>query len=675
MTYANGQIPLSALTAVPGNGTIGNSTTQYLVSGAAADFLRMKKAYDAQPGTGLLTITEGYRSLAKQTSLYALYRAGKGNLAAQPGTSNHGLGVAADFGAPITSQNTVGHAWLRANAAKYNWVWEGKNFSRVEPWHWKWVGNSSVASAAATPTARALFYGSANAENYKKAVQQELKNQDLYAGAVDGDFGKNSITGLQKYIVNVKKKSVGSAGIDGQDGDGTRGGVQDVAATAPGKYTGGKDYKCGMSTWDNFLIVIRADNAAKAKAEAAAKAAAATPKFALFFGSADNKTTKANVQQGLKDAGFYKGEIDSDWQSGSVKALQNFVIADGGSVGSTGADGDPGLNTCKGVQQIAAKGGYKGDKDNLCGVDTWKFFLIELNRYIKAKKPTTTTPPVTTTPPATTVPAAPLNLKYGIDVAWPQTGKFDTAKIASMLQFAFAKASGAENRTAPYIYGPADLLDAHLTWIRKAGIPAGFYHFNNGSLSINDQINIFVSTVTSRIKKGDLLALDVEDGGTDSKGTKYPEFTPDQALIWLQGVEKAFGVKPFVYINRSTMNNNDWSKVVAAGYPLWLATLDGEVKDETVKYWKQWTINQYKVGTTAGYNAGSGQVDLDAARSNVFDYAFKSMPVSTAPTTPSNGSTAPAVEVVPKKDYDALKQQYNAVIQGVKSFANGLKEI
>jgi len=46
-----------------------------------------------------LHVNSGYRSYAEQVKLYALYLAGKGNLAAKPGTSNHNKGLAADVSA------------------------------------------------------------------------------------------------------------------------------------------------------------------------------------------------------------------------------------------------------------------------------------------------------------------------------------------------------------------------------------------------------------------------------------------------------------------------------------------------------------------------------------------------------------------------------------------------
>ena len=51
-------------------------------------------------------VNSGYRSFQEQVRLYNLYKAGKGNLAAVPGTSNHGKGRAADMsvnGVPVGS--------------------------------------------------------------------------------------------------------------------------------------------------------------------------------------------------------------------------------------------------------------------------------------------------------------------------------------------------------------------------------------------------------------------------------------------------------------------------------------------------------------------------------------------------------------------------------------------
>lgn len=70
-------------------------------------------------------VTSAWRSTEKQAELYALYLAGKGNLAAPPGKSKHERGMALD--ARGTS------AW---EAAMTRRGWK-RPISDVEPWHWE----------------------------------------------------------------------------------------------------------------------------------------------------------------------------------------------------------------------------------------------------------------------------------------------------------------------------------------------------------------------------------------------------------------------------------------------------------------------------------------------------------------------------------------------------------
>lgn len=77
-----------------------------------------------------LKITSAHRSRAQQQVLYNKYKAGKGNLAAKLGTSNHESGLAIDF------TNTPGaHAWLAKNASRY-----GLKNLPGEPWHYSTTG-------------------------------------------------------------------------------------------------------------------------------------------------------------------------------------------------------------------------------------------------------------------------------------------------------------------------------------------------------------------------------------------------------------------------------------------------------------------------------------------------------------------------------------------------------
>ena len=69
-----------------------------------------------------------YRDYAGQVAMWALYQSGRGNLAARPGTSNHGWGTAVDFATPAM------RAMVNRIGAKYGW---SKQWSDApsEWWH------------------------------------------------------------------------------------------------------------------------------------------------------------------------------------------------------------------------------------------------------------------------------------------------------------------------------------------------------------------------------------------------------------------------------------------------------------------------------------------------------------------------------------------------------------
>lgn len=117
--YGNGRIPADALATVGG-------TSHRLWAPAAQAFDTMLAAA-ARDGVRL-DITDSYRSYDGQVDVAArkgLYS--QGGLAAEPGTSPHGWGLALDL-AP--TDRAVG--WLRANAGAYGFVEDTPR----EPWHW-----------------------------------------------------------------------------------------------------------------------------------------------------------------------------------------------------------------------------------------------------------------------------------------------------------------------------------------------------------------------------------------------------------------------------------------------------------------------------------------------------------------------------------------------------------
>jgi LAS superfamily LD-carboxypeptidase LdcB len=117
-----------------GSGGIHGLTPQ-----AGAAFQRLNAAYKDRWGQPL-TVNSGGRTGEQQQRLRNLYLAGKGNLAAPRGQSVHESGRAVDLGGAAHYSSTPQHAWLRANAGSFGWLWTGKNFSQREDWHWEFAG-------------------------------------------------------------------------------------------------------------------------------------------------------------------------------------------------------------------------------------------------------------------------------------------------------------------------------------------------------------------------------------------------------------------------------------------------------------------------------------------------------------------------------------------------------
>ncbi|SMY12754.1 M15 family metallopeptidase [Brevibacterium jeotgali] len=102
---------------------------------AAISFAKMNAAYKEDTGEDM-EITDSYRSLESQVSVAGR----KPGLAARPGTSLHGWGIAIDFGGGAATASGQQYDWLVKHGAEYGW--ENPDWakaSKYEPWHWEYV--------------------------------------------------------------------------------------------------------------------------------------------------------------------------------------------------------------------------------------------------------------------------------------------------------------------------------------------------------------------------------------------------------------------------------------------------------------------------------------------------------------------------------------------------------
>ena len=121
----NGKLPASELAAIPGG---------RLRKDAAAAWIALRAHIGKEQGVWICPTSQrtAYRPLADQQFFWNLYKSGRGALAAVPGTSNHGWGIAVDLPTPSMQ------AAVRAHGHKYGWGIRGGKLSSDAPseaWH------------------------------------------------------------------------------------------------------------------------------------------------------------------------------------------------------------------------------------------------------------------------------------------------------------------------------------------------------------------------------------------------------------------------------------------------------------------------------------------------------------------------------------------------------------
>lgn len=133
----NGEIPTDVLCGV------GFDEGVLLRCDAAAALEELNAAYRADFGRDL-NVVSSYRSYSAQVAV----RRTRGSLAAPPGMSNHGYGVAVDFDGfgGLGNFSTANYRWMRANAEQFGWyhprVMRPGGGGPQEPWHWEFGTDS-----------------------------------------------------------------------------------------------------------------------------------------------------------------------------------------------------------------------------------------------------------------------------------------------------------------------------------------------------------------------------------------------------------------------------------------------------------------------------------------------------------------------------------------------------
>lgn len=132
----NGKLPASDLAPIPGGELQKDAAAAWNAPGGPADA-------GLRPGGSM----SSYRTYEEQQYFWNLYQSGQGNLAAYPGTSNHGWGLAVDI------PNAWEQSWIREHGPHFGWE---KTEAFSEAWHFTYVPGVFKAP----PAFKALHKGS-----------------------------------------------------------------------------------------------------------------------------------------------------------------------------------------------------------------------------------------------------------------------------------------------------------------------------------------------------------------------------------------------------------------------------------------------------------------------------------------------------------------------------------
>jgi hypothetical protein len=130
-------IGAKALANIVGSG----GQMQQITLESLAPYLKLKEA--AQNKNLLLGINSGFRTFQKQQELFNLFQAGRGNLAAAAGRSNHQNGIAFDLNTHDFDGDPI-YDFLKKNAPKLGFI----RTVNKEHWHWEYRPVEAAALAA-----------------------------------------------------------------------------------------------------------------------------------------------------------------------------------------------------------------------------------------------------------------------------------------------------------------------------------------------------------------------------------------------------------------------------------------------------------------------------------------------------------------------------------------------
>jgi lysozyme len=185
---SNGQLPESALSPIA-SGVECEEPLGQLSNAAAADYNSMALAAGRElPTNGC---DSAYRPIERQRYYWLLYITGRGNLAAYPGTSNHGWGTAGD-------ESVWVQGYMRLHGDRFCWR---KTEAFSEPWHWNHVDCRKRPNPGPSLKYPRLKQGSGGpGQNIPvRKLQKLLRGHGDKLVSVDGEFGWQTRKAVERF--------------------------------------------------------------------------------------------------------------------------------------------------------------------------------------------------------------------------------------------------------------------------------------------------------------------------------------------------------------------------------------------------------------------------------------------------------------------------------------------
>ncbi|WP_169660266.1 glycoside hydrolase family 25 protein [Flammeovirga aprica] len=193
---------------------------------------------------------------------------------------------------------------------------------------------------------------------------------------------------------------------------------------------------------------------------------------------------------------------------------------------------------------------------------------------------------------------------HGIDVSHYQKSVDFKEVVKDGFSFVFIKAT--EGKHLKDHHFDENWKSAHEEEIIKSA-----YHFFRPKIDPYAQANWFAQHV--KLDKGDLPpVLDIETFDGVSIQT-----IRENASIWLNLIEKKYGIRPIIYTNYSFYHDVFYNRKAFDKYPIWIAAYGKVFKPNLQDERKEWSMWQY---TDKGNSRGiDGDVDLNVFYGTIED--------------------------------------------------------